>query len=119
MKRDFDLIRRILLDVENMPPEGILQRFDVPEYDHTTIGEHVRLLIRAGLIRGEMADTFGGVHFVVSGLTWKGHDFLDAARDATIWKRAKDTILKPTASITFDLLFEWLKEQAKRTLGLP
>jgi len=120
LKRDFDLIRHILIDVENMAPGAILQRCEYPEYDEKTISEHVRLLIDAGLVRGQVTETLGGrVHFLVSGLTWTGHDFLDAARDATIWRKAKDTVLKPTASITFDLLLQWLKEQVKQTLGLP
>lgn len=120
MKRDFDLIRRILIDIESKPAGGVLQRFEYPEYDHRTIAEHVRLLIDAGLVQGELVELVGnGVHFIVSDLTWDGHDFLNAARDDTIWKKAKDTILKPTASVTFSLLLEWLKAQAKERFGLP
>jgi len=103
-----------------MAPGATLQHCEYPEYDQKTISEHVRLLIDAGLVQGKVTDMLGGrVHFYVSALTWTGHDFLDAARDATIWRKAKDTVLKPTASITFDLLLQWLKNQAKQQLGLP
>jgi len=119
MKRDFDLVRRILLDIEAMPPGDTAQGFEYQEYDHATIAEHVRLLIEAGLVDGEIGKTFGGIHFHVSGLTWSGHDFLRVAKDDTIWMKAKQTILKPASAITFDLLWAWLKEQAKQQLGLP
>ncbi len=103
-----------------MPPGKVLDHCEYPGYDQKTISEHVRLLLDAGLVRGELTHFIGGrISFHVSGLTWNGHDFLDAARDTTIWTKAKATVLKPTASITFDVLLEWLKVQAKQTLGLP
>lgn len=120
MKRDFDLIRRILIDVETMSPGDILDRCEYPGYDQTMISEHVRLLLDAELVQGGLTESYGGGgSFSVSGLTWKGHDSLDAAKDVTIWARAKETVLKPTAAITFDVLLQWLKEQAKQKLGLP
>ncbi|MGO8839441.1 MAG: DUF2513 domain-containing protein [Limisphaerales bacterium] len=47
-------------------------------------------------------------------LTWAGHDFLDAARNDTIWNKAKDEFLKPGISWTFSILFEWLKQEARQ-----
>jgi hypothetical protein len=46
-------------------------------------------------------------------LTWKGHDFLDASRDDTIWKKAREKFMKPAVSWTLPLLMEWLKAEAK------
>lgn len=43
--------------------------------------------------------------------TWKGHDFLDAAKDDTLWNKAKEKFLIPGVSFTFDILFQWLKSQ--------
>jgi hypothetical protein len=40
-------------------------------------------------------------------------------RDDTVWKKAKEHVLKPGASWTFDILKEWLKAEAKSRLGLP
>jgi hypothetical protein len=45
-----------------------------------------------------------------------GHDFLDAARDATIWSEAKDKALKPGVSWAFSMLAEFLKAEAKAHL---
>ena len=55
---------------------------------------------------------------VLERLTWEGHDFLDAARDDTIWKKAMKRFMQPTAAFTFGLLLEYLKKEAKAKLGL-
>ena len=55
---------------------------------------------------------------ILTGLSWLGHEFLDAAKDDTIWSKAKKTVLKSTAGITFDVLLEWLKAEVKGRIGL-
>jgi hypothetical protein len=118
MKRNMDSIRLLLIRSEgNKAADSLIKReFTVPE-----IAYHVQLLIDAGLVEGraltDEVGTFNGS--IVSRLTWAGHDFLDAMRDDTVWKKAKERVLKPGASWTFDILKEWLKAEAKSKLGLP
>jgi len=50
-------------------------------------------------------------------LTWEGCDFADAVRSDTLWKKAKEMVIKPTASFTFGLLKDWLKSEIAQ--GLP
>ena len=52
-------------------------------------------------------------------LTWKGHEFLDAARNDTIWKKALGHIKKAGVQVTLPVLEEVLKKAAKDLLGLP
>jgi len=122
MKRDFDLIRHMLSDIEAMPAGEAIREFKYPEYDLATIEEHVRLIDEAGFIKGEISDVMGGPRtcsIFITGLSWEGHDFLDAMKDDNIWNKAKESVLKPGASITFGLLLEWLKIEAKQKLGIP
>ncbi len=77
---------------------------------------HTALLIDAHLVEGEAV---GISHSVITRLTWSGHHFLDAMRDDTVWKKAKEHVLKPGASWTFDILKEWLKAELKVKLGMP
>jgi hypothetical protein len=126
MKRDFDLVRRILILIEGVPAghfvnENIIDYHGLDkEYDRATIYEHIGLMLEENLVKGKVHESFGGIDsFHITGLTWKGHDFIDASKDETTWSKAKATILKPTASITFSLLLEWLKQEAKAKLGLP
>ncbi len=121
MKRDFDLIRRIMTDIENASAGVEIDNITYPgEYDQATINEHIGLLIDERFIKGITHKAVGGIDaFHITGLTWKGHDFIDAAKDDAIWTKAKETVLKPTVAITFSLLLEWLKQEAKMKLGLP
>lgn len=52
-------------------------------------------------------------------LTWSGHEFLEAARNDTIWKKAGEQIKKSGVDVTLSLLQEILKQLAKQSLGLP
>ena len=127
MKRDFDLIRRIMAHIETIQPGHFSDEnsFIVhlglgEEYDRATILEHIGLLIEENFVKGKIHKSFDGIIDAVriTGLTWKGYDFIDASKDESIWNKAKETILKPTVSITFSLLLEWLKEEAKKKIGL-
>jgi hypothetical protein len=117
MKRDMDLIRKILIDVEAADADGPMVSFDDPHAAY-----QVALMKDAGLLEASISeDGFGRPSnaFVIR-LTWDGHEFLDASRDSKIWKLAKDHIIKPGASWTFQVLMEWLKREAQqRFLGVP
>jgi hypothetical protein len=82
--------------------------------------EHIQLMIDAGLIEGEAQtepNMPGGGIFVISKLTWSGHDFLNAARSDDVWNATKRRMAKAGAW-TFGLVLEVLKEEAKRRIGL-
>jgi hypothetical protein len=120
MKRDMDMIRRILLHVEQAqkPVET------VPDCAQNVFDYHTALIIEAGLAEGDVGKDHNLLPFgaVVFRLTWNGHEFLDSARSDTVWQIAKQKVLKPGASWTFALLGEVLKTLAKHQLaeaGIP
>lgn len=122
MKRDMDLIRKILQLVESCENAyGCEEMPEVDGYDSQTVSYHLRILRDANLIEAEPIDECGRGYTDYYGinLTWAGQDFLSAANDDTLWQKAKDTVLKPTASFTFSVLLDWLKTEAKTRLGLP
>lgn len=118
MKRDMDLARSILSVVEEKsPPIGGIAAPAIDGYDSDTVIAHIELLSEAGLLRAKVMKGIAGhsgAH--ITGLTWAGHDFISAAKDDTIWAKAKGSILKQGSSITFDLLLEWLKAEARKHL---
>lgn len=121
MKRDLDLIRRILKDVEGMPAGKPLGNITYPGYSKEIIHEHIDLLDQAKFI--EVATFKAGtakniIKYQINRLTWLGHEFLDAAKDDSIWNKAKEKFLKPTVSFSFDLLLDWLKMKAREKIGL-
>ena len=111
MKRNADLIRSIALATEALESGKYLT--ELPGTPMVLFAEHVRLMIAAGLVEGRVLDTIGAdaEAAVVMRLTWDGHDFLDAARSDTLWKKAKESVIAPTMSWTFDILKEWLKTE--------
>ena len=122
MKRDMDLIRTILQKVESCEdPHGLEHVPEIDGYSQAQVSYHIKLLHDAGFVEAQIADEFGTActDFLSINLTWTGQDFLDAARDDTLWKKAKENVIKPGASFTFDLLLVWLKTQVRTALGLP
>ena len=117
MKRDMDIIRKIIMATAALPYGRTLDKLDdvSPEIFVT----HVIWLREARLVEAE-AQAGGGSfaqYAVVFRLTWDGCEFADAIQDDTLWARAKTVALKPGISFTFDTLKEWLK--AEITHGLP
>jgi uncharacterized protein DUF2513 len=121
VKRNLDTVRKLLDLAEPQPAGEPLMKFS-GVFDNTAVEviEHMALMIDAGLIEGDARpdpDSPGGGVFIINNLTWKGHDFLDAARSDTVWNATKGRMAKAGAW-TFGLVLEVLKEEAKRQLGL-
>ncbi len=117
-----DLIRAILQRVESCEdPYGLEHMPEIDDYSMPQISYHMKLLSDAGLIEAQVTDGMGSdcARFMMINLTWVGQDFLDATKDDSLWRKAKETVIKPGASFTFDILLAWLKNQIGTTLGLP
>ena len=107
-----DIIRDLLKAVEERGPIGN----QMPAYEDPLVVHQIELMIDAGLVDGET--NFEQMGYIRR-LTWAGHDFLDAAKDETIWKKAKEHVIKPSASWTFSLLLAYLKQEAAKKIGIP
>ncbi len=119
MKRDFDLIRKILKETEEMAPGEQLTGFTYEDIDDAITDAHVALLLEAGLLDGTVVEYMSeGKKGIVTGLTWAGHDFLDSIKDDSLWRTAKETVIKPAGGVAFSVLLEWAKAEATRRLGL-
>ena len=121
MKRDMNLVRKILQWAEQQEHgfTGGNPKFD--NISEEVIDHHIYLMNDAGLIDAVDSTNLSSTSptALMSNISWRGHEFLDASRDETIWNKAKDTILKPAAGVAFDVLLEWLKIETKKKLGLP
>ncbi len=123
MKRDMDLVREILVQIEATEP-GKAIRLELPDYGEAEIGLHVELMIEHGLIEGKaIPGSDGPAHRIlayrIEKMTWEGHDFLNAARNDTIWKKSKEKCLKATGGLAFDILKVCLAEFGKEAVGRP
>lgn len=115
MKRDWDLIRKILFATEQNPYPDLPVTLNIEGYDPELITYHVRLLDEAGLIEAYDA---GEDTWQPTRLTWNGHEFLDASKNDEFWNKAKET-LKKVGSATFPYLFQILLDLAKEAAVTP
>ena len=121
MKRDMDLVRKILFHIE--ASEGGNINLDIPEHSQNAIHRHVELMKDKGLVDATIVPSSDGpehkiLDCEVRRLTWEGHDFLDAARCDTLWEQAKKQCREKTGGLAFDLLKACLIQLANRALGL-
>jgi hypothetical protein len=120
MQRDMDLIRDILMTVgsPSWPAPGCRESLFPEGRDRAEVEYHLKLAVEAGLLEGEVTRSSGsGYHTFVEGLTWRGHDFLDAARTEFIWDEVKDEIkAKGLASASFEVLKRLLDKAIRKRL---
>lgn len=83
MQRDLDLVRLILMRVEEAGGPLALHDFSSDAYTDTVVVYHLRLMENRGLIDASFTTEWSGivVKATVSSLTWEGADYLDAIRD--------------------------------------
>lgn len=106
MKRDMDLIRKILLKLENFTSDDNINKIEIEDFSHDQVAYHIYLLQDAGLIRAGILMDYGTAVpkiTAINGLTWAGHDFLDASRDEGRWIKAK-TVINEMKGASFEII---------------
>jgi hypothetical protein len=102
MKRDMDLVREIMLKVENLPFVDAPQEVEVEGRSPLEISYHIMLLGEAGFIEALELPMQEGPVWKAKRLTYSGHEFLDAARSDTVWAKAKAAVLKSSGALTME-----------------
>jgi hypothetical protein len=91
MKRDMELIRKLLFNIEENHRDFSLNGIALEGYDTETLGYHCELLYEAGLVSeyNPVLTGAGLLDFFVGGITWQGHDYLELIRDDDVWEKTK------------------------------
>ncbi|MEB0283819.1 DUF2513 domain-containing protein [Sphingomonas sp. 10B4] len=124
MKRDMELIREIMLQLEvwpmemgdaiSMTPEAM--QAEIPDRDLAEINHHMDLIRSAGFIdtggAGSSGPMFG---FIFMGLTMSGHDFLDSVRSPEVWRRTKAGAEK-VGGVGLSVIVEMAKAYGKQVI---
>lgn len=104
MKRDFDLIRKLLISME----ESGANTLEIPSVDGCSAEEimyHLILLRDGGFVESE-SETSSTSNRVIKihppiMLLWKGQEFLDEIRDEKMWRKIVDEIRSKGCELTF------------------
>ncbi len=108
MKRDMDLIRKLLLQLEG-------EQVDLNEYESSQIEFHKALIWEKGLAEGPKpiysyqrgTKTVGRA--ILEKLTWEGYDFLDGIREESRWMKVKDHLKGAGKIVTLESVKQAIK----------
>ena len=122
MKRDVDLIRTLLIHLEEKPNDEIIMELEIDGHDKSDVMYHFILMDQAGLLRCEREVSSSTSDRVIRvypfSLTWQGHEFLEASRNETTWNKAKAVIKSKSGALSVDVLKALLVSMAKESVGL-
>ncbi len=110
MKRDLDLARQLLLDIENRGTDCSVSvlRSGSNHQSEEQVRYHLRLLIDAGLLK-EIDRTSAGIPCVR--LTHDGHELLELARSEPRWREAKHACQERIGGLSLTvirgILYRW------------
>ena len=120
MKRDLDLVRKILFALEGHDSGFAPSTLEVDGYSEEQVGFHVVIMDEAGLLKGSETTPWDAVspQGTAQRITWEGYEFLDAARSDKIWEKAKKKIGSAVVGMSFAVLKACLLDMINRKLGL-
>lgn len=106
MKRDWDLVRKILLACEELgDTSSALEANGIEGSDAETVSYHMSLLIEAGLIKGHCSQGMNDpMRCFATSLTWEGHEFLDKVRSNNVWNKVKAVAREKGISLSLDVI---------------
>jgi hypothetical protein len=104
MKRDWDVIREVLIEVEGLTErERNTFQFSLGyEEGNQSKGEQALLLWKAGYLEAIESGGLDGPAIVSPQLTWAGHDLLDTLRSKPVWEKIKLTAKEKGIELTFE-----------------
>jgi hypothetical protein len=98
MKRDLDLLREIMLVLEdkmeygkNFQSNQLIEVIQDKTLNMHKLAYHVGLLVESNLIRAKENKYYGGepTDYLINTITSQGHDFIDTIRQDTTWNKIK------------------------------
>ena len=109
MKRDWTIIRAILLELEESEtPNTVVNANSLPPFDEQEVAYNMRLLSEAGFINANILESKTGDGRIIAALarrlTNSGHELLDAIRSDTVWGKIQDKFKSSGVDMTFDLV---------------
>ena len=123
MERDMELVKEILAQLRD-------GKYHVEEelegHSEEEVIYHLKIMEESGLVEVtliETSDKQSGRRKKwrigrMGGLTWKGHEFLDAAENTSAWQKAKDFVREQGSNVPFAILQKMMMAYIKQEAGL-
>ena len=105
MKRNWELVRKILIKLEQQAEaDGWLASDDVQGFDAETVAYHIKMLHQAKLIEAVETGGIDRFDYTARALTWEGREFLDKIRKDTVWNKVKTTAKEKGVELSFEVI---------------
>ena len=118
MKRDMNLVRELLLLIEDKQTGGPLR---LPGHiDVNVAASHLVLTEQAGYTKNNILYADDEAFSTNAELTWHGHEFLDSIKNDAIWSKTKEVIISKgleLGSVSFGVVKDLAALQLKKLLG--
>lgn len=122
MKRDMELVRKILFNLEDDEETFRWKPIIIDGFEVNTIAHHLKIMDEANLIEAKQTVSTKDRHiWMAKDLTWNGHEFLDSIRNDKVWNKTKKAIKSKgfeLGNVPIDILKECAKLQLKDLFGL-
>lgn len=122
MKRDLELIRRILLAIENSGPQDRLSvsSFVTDTFPPAMVSLHIKLLLDCDYIEAFPLRYIGASYddFIIKRITSNGYDYLDSVKNNTVWNKTKEKLSAVGGEAALDVVKEIGKAVTLNLLGI-
>jgi len=107
MKRDMDLVRKLLFLIEEQGNDrnDWIEHVSIDGYTDEQINHHIWLLANGGFIECIDLSADDDTCYRPRCLTWKGAEFIETVRDRDIWERTR-SIASSVGSCSLTMLME-------------
>lgn len=112
-----ELARLILMRIETQENYRDNISCEFEGYTGEQVYYNIMLSNEAGLVVAVDVSSVQDIQWIPQRLTWQGHEFLESARDNTIWNKAKEIMAK-TGGFAFEVAKPLLINLLKQQLGL-
>jgi hypothetical protein len=108
VKRDFELVFKILEHLEKRNDVSMLNDLLIEGYDETPVRYHLNRMYEAGLLDAETSVSSTTPKRLIRvypfGLSWDGHEFLDSVRQRGVKDKLKTKLGGAIVDVPFSVL---------------
>lgn len=121
MKRDMDLVRKVLVGVEARNDPFSFEELVIAGHEPAEVSGHLEMLAEAGYVEVTDLTTMGSKYreFAPKRLTWAGHEFLDSVRSESVWADVKKKVMNEGGALPLEVIKALAIATLKGHLGLP
>lgn len=102
MERDMELVKRILLALEDR--NDYREEFRMPSEDQTRLMYHLKIMEQAGLVEKTFHPAGDNLTWIYASITWDGQEFLESIKNDKVWNKIISKVKDEGANLPFAVI---------------